>query len=90
MARPLTRSRRAQLMDEFAAHEVAVSDGFAFRTDEALERAHQGWVAMGKPRRAAVGLDNEPGVGEKVVITVRKDGEPAVPTAPKKPEVFTW
>lgn len=90
MAKGVSPSRRVQIMDDFAANEVAVSDGFAFRTDAALELAYNGWCAMGRPRRAAVGLSNEASGQEKVVVTVREDGQPTKPAEPPAPKVLTW
>lgn len=75
MSRPITKNRRNQIMDDLAAHAVMASDGFAFRTDDALESAYQVWCAAGKPKGATLRIDNEPSGQEKVVLTHR-EGHP--------------
>lgn len=96
MSRPITKNRRNQIMDDLAANAVMVSDGFAFRTDDALESAYQVWSAAGRPKGATLRMDNEPSGQEKVVLTYREDGKPPrAPTTeaapnPAAPPVLRW
>jgi hypothetical protein len=75
MARaPKEGARRRQIVDDLVGSNVMLSDGFAFRTDDALESAYQVWIADGRPRGATLRMDNTEAGQETVVLTLREDG----------------
>lgn len=65
-------TRRDTILADLRAAGCVASDGFAFRTDEALERAYQTWLAAGRPA-GSLRMDNVVGpsghVVEEVVLT---------------------